>query len=233
MACRRFGIFCSSLHSNYSKPVIYPIGRLMRSKIRVVCTDLGIKLRRLYPYRAIMTCFPSHEYHSVAPTAGQRAGDSFAGDEHVNKLPIKSICLCQGHAELVSYCSSSALLDELTRKNSDMADKLSNKPIRHNARMYEIKESMFALKSSLGQKDGTVPFHVAPIKDEYDELLYVDVLSAQSEQINTIDVGAVEEHMVDEAAVEEDGTKDGAVDEVGADAKELVVRAAEQMVVIE
>ncbi|CAL8112925.1 unnamed protein product [Prunus armeniaca] len=102
-----------------------------------------------------------------------------------------------------------------------------------------VSSSLLLLPSSNARKliitsnKRTVPFHVTPIKDEYDELLYMDVLPAQSEHINTIDVGVVEEHMVDEAAVEEDGTKDGAVDEVGADTEELVARVAEQIVVIE
>ncbi|KAL6284870.1 hypothetical protein ACE6H2_015799 [Prunus campanulata] len=49
---------------------------------------------------------------------------------------------------------SSALLDELVKKNADLADKLSNERIRHDTRIFEMKESMSALKSSIGQKDG-------------------------------------------------------------------------------
>ncbi|CAL2258954.1 unnamed protein product [Prunus armeniaca] len=51
---------------------------------------------------------------------------------------------------------SSALLDELVKKNADLTDKLSNERIRHDARISEMKESMSALKSSVGQKDDEV-----------------------------------------------------------------------------
>ena len=49
---------------------------------------------------------------------------------------------------------SSALLDELVKKNADLTDKLSIERIRHDARISEMKESMSVLKSSVGQKDG-------------------------------------------------------------------------------
>ncbi|CAL9000450.1 unnamed protein product [Prunus brigantina] len=61
VACRRFRIFCSSLRSNSSKPVIYPVRRLLRSRDQVVCAGLGIKLRGLYPCSIITTRLPSHE----------------------------------------------------------------------------------------------------------------------------------------------------------------------------
>ncbi|CAL9024994.1 unnamed protein product [Prunus brigantina] len=48
---------------------------------------------------------------------------------------------------------SFALLDELM-KNTDLTDKPSNERIFHDARMFEMKESMSMLKSSLGQKVG-------------------------------------------------------------------------------
>ncbi|CAL9005553.1 unnamed protein product, partial [Prunus brigantina] len=115
-----------------------------------------------------------------------------------------------GHAELVCYCPSSALLDELTKKNSDMADKLSNESIRHNARMYEIKESMFALKNTKASKH--------EIAANAYKLGYLDCMNGVSL--------SVEEHMADEAAVEKDGAKDGAVDKVRAYAEELVAGAA-------
>ncbi|KAI5330168.1 hypothetical protein L3X38_029566 [Prunus dulcis] len=48
---------------------------------------------------------------------------------------------------------SSALLDELVKKNADLTDKFSNERIRHDARISEMKESLSMLKSSVGQKD--------------------------------------------------------------------------------
>ncbi|BBG99414.1 hypothetical protein Prudu_009100, partial [Prunus dulcis] len=39
-------------------------------------------------------------------------------------------------------------------KNADLTDKLSNEQIRHDPRIFEMRESMSVLKSSVGQKDG-------------------------------------------------------------------------------
>ncbi|PQQ08692.1 hypothetical protein Pyn_26866 [Prunus yedoensis var. nudiflora] len=51
---------------------------------------------------------------------------------------------------------SSALLDELVKKNADLADKLSNERIRHDARISEIRRRVVSLKSSVGRKDGEI-----------------------------------------------------------------------------
>ncbi|CAL2278269.1 unnamed protein product [Prunus armeniaca] len=61
MACRRSGIFCSGLHSNCPKPMIYPINRLLRSRVWVACIDPGIKLRGLYICPIVTTRLQSHE----------------------------------------------------------------------------------------------------------------------------------------------------------------------------
>ncbi|CAL8153383.1 unnamed protein product [Prunus armeniaca] len=59
-----------------------------------------------------------------------------------------------GHAELACCCPSSALLDELVKKNADLTYKLSNERILHGARISQMKESMSAIKSFVGQNDG-------------------------------------------------------------------------------
>lgn len=48
---------------------------------------------------------------------------------------------------------SSALVDELVKKNTDLTNKLSTDQIHHDARISEMKETMPALKSSVSQKD--------------------------------------------------------------------------------
>ncbi|CAL2271287.1 unnamed protein product [Prunus armeniaca] len=63
---------------------------------------------------------------------------------------------------LCSVAPSSALLDELM-KNTDLIDKPSNEWIHLDARMFEIKESMSMLKSSLGQKVGELKSLVATL----------------------------------------------------------------------
>ncbi|CAL8162507.1 unnamed protein product [Prunus armeniaca] len=55
--------------------------------------------------------------------------------------------------EVGMYHLRKGMLDELMKKNAKLIDKLSNKRIHHDARMFEMKESMFTLKSSIGQKD--------------------------------------------------------------------------------
>lgn len=70
----------SSNHNSFSKPQIVKCG---------ADSTLQIVVKRARELSAWA------KSPSVAPIAGPGAGDSFAGDEHVNKLPIKSICLCQ------------------------------------------------------------------------------------------------------------------------------------------
>lgn len=55
-----------------------------------------------------------------------------------------------------------------------MADKLLNKSIHHNARMSEIKESMFVLKSSLGQKDGELKSLVATLLERKEAYYHLE-----------------------------------------------------------
>ncbi|KAI5316882.1 hypothetical protein L3X38_036589 [Prunus dulcis] len=68
MECRRFGIFCSGLRSKCPKPMIYPVRRLLRSRVWVACADPGIKLRGLYIFSAITTRLQSQEQSSVELT---------------------------------------------------------------------------------------------------------------------------------------------------------------------
>ncbi|CAL9016320.1 unnamed protein product [Prunus brigantina] len=68
MACRRSEIFCSGLHSNCPKPMIYPVRRLLRSRVWVACANHGIKLRGLCICLAITTRLQSHEQSSAELT---------------------------------------------------------------------------------------------------------------------------------------------------------------------
>ncbi|CAL2260518.1 unnamed protein product [Prunus armeniaca] len=68
MACKRSGIFYSGICSNCLKPMIYPVRRLLRSRVRVACADPGIKLRGLYICLAITTRLQSHEQSSTELT---------------------------------------------------------------------------------------------------------------------------------------------------------------------
>ncbi|CAL2240992.1 unnamed protein product [Prunus armeniaca] len=157
---------------------------------------------------------------------------------------------------------SSALLDELVKKNADLTDKLSNERIRHDARISEMNESMSALKSFVGQKDDELKSLMAtllerkeayfsleckhatlaqdrdrllngaspccPLEDDDDEQSYLDLPPAHNEQINVVDVEAVEEQVANEAAMEEDKPQGGSAEE----GKEQASEAVEQAVLV-
>ncbi|CAL2271694.1 unnamed protein product [Prunus armeniaca] len=72
---------------------------------------------------------------------------------HLQKGMVFAVGAMQNSHDVAPF---SALLDELVKKNADLTDKLSNERIRHDARISEMKESMSALKSSVGQKDDEV-----------------------------------------------------------------------------
>ncbi|CAL9000447.1 unnamed protein product [Prunus brigantina] len=105
------------------------------------------------------------------------------------------------------------------KKNADMIDKLSNKRIHHDARMSEMKESMFTLKSLIGQKNGELKSLVATLlelMEAYFHLKHKYAILAQN---------------CDKLLVKFDTHVEAT--EVGVDVKELVARAAEQMVAVE
>ncbi|CAL9018183.1 unnamed protein product [Prunus brigantina] len=72
-----------------------------------------------------------------------------------------------------------------------------------------------------------------PLGHEDGEHLYLDIAPAQSEQINVVDVEAVEEQVAGKAVMEEDNAKGGVAEEVRANAKEQAVGAVEQIVPVE
>lgn len=71
-----------------------------------------------------------------------------------------------------------------------------------------------------------------PLKHKDGEQLYLDLPPAQSDQINVVDVEAIEEQVADEVAIEEDNAKCVAANEVRANAEEQATGAVEQMVLI-
>ncbi|CAL8134000.1 unnamed protein product [Prunus armeniaca] len=98
-------------------------------------------------------------------------------------LQKRVVFLVRGMRNSSVVVPSSAQLDELTKKNADMIDKLSNEQIRHDARMSEMNESRSELKSSLGQRDGEIKSIVATLlkrKEAYFLLEHKYVILAQS-----------------------------------------------------
>ncbi|CAL9011172.1 unnamed protein product [Prunus brigantina] len=115
---------------------------------------------------------------------------------------------------------SSAQLDELTKKNADMTGKLSNKKIRHDARMSKMKESRSEMKSSLGQRDGEIKSIVATLlkcKEAYFLLKHKYVVLAQSHdkllakfdfRVEAMEACRVAHHDVPSAQIERINTVD-------------------------
>ncbi|CAL2255715.1 unnamed protein product [Prunus armeniaca] len=206
MACRRSEIFCSGIRLNCLKSMIYPVRRLLRSRVWVACADPGIKLRGLYIYLAITTRLQSHEQSSTELTQccefRPRKLKSHPLEQRVLKLrelPIHKLVI----APLVKFD---------THVETTKASK------------HEIVANAYKLGYS-DCRNSASP--CCPLEHEDGKQLYLDLAPAQSEQSNVVDAKAVEEQMADEAAMEEDNSQGGVADKVRPYAKEQAGEAVE------
>ncbi|CAL9001826.1 unnamed protein product [Prunus brigantina] len=124
----------------------------------------------------------------------------------------------------------------LERKHTALAqdrDKLLVKFDTHVEATETSKHEIIANPYKLGYLDcRNGASSCCPLEDDDGEEFYLDLPPVQSEQVNVVDVEAVEEHVTDEAALEEDNARVSAADEPKADAKEQVAKVAEHMVLV-
>ncbi|KAI5334782.1 hypothetical protein L3X38_024915 [Prunus dulcis] len=118
-----------------------------------------------------------------------------------NKLSVKLVdhVFHVGDLDTLSSLSLDKQENALAQNREKLLVKFDTHVEATKTSKYVITANAYKLEY-LDCRNGASPCR--PIEDKDAKQLYLDLPLAQSEQINVVDVEAVEEHMVDEAAVE-------------------------------
>ncbi|CAL9003155.1 unnamed protein product [Prunus brigantina] len=170
MACKSSGIFCSGFRSNCPKPMIYPIRRLLRSRVWVACVDPGIKLRGLYICLAITTRLQSHEQSSAELTQCCK----------LRPRELKSRLLEQRVLELHELLVQKLVIASLVRFDTHVEATEASKN--------EVVANTYKL-GYLDYRNNASPYCL--LEHEDSKQLFLDLPPAHSEQINVVDAEAV------------------------------------------